>query len=102
MQCCVQASLRSRHLEVVGTRRTGGQVSPSCAPILSCIHYIQAPAKQAMFKQPFGAAAILQISFITQLVLRKSSEWPFFSQEKLLILEKQVIENMKIKGKYSR
>ena len=54
-----------------------------------------------MFKQPFGAAAILQISFITQLVLRKSSEWPFFSQEKLLILEKQVIENMKIKGKYS-
>ena len=55
-----------------------------------------------MFKQPFGAAAILQISFITQLVLRKSSEWPCFSQEKLLILEKQVIENMKIKGKYSR
>ena len=77
-------------------------MSPSCAPILSCVHYIQAPATQAMFKQPFGAAAILQISFITQLVLRKSSEWPFFSQEKLLILEKQVIENMKIKGKYSR
>ena len=75
-------------------------MSPSCAPILSCIHYIQAPAMQVMFKQPFGAVAILQISFITRLVLRKSSEWPFFSQEKLLILEKQVIENIKIRGKY--
>ena len=47
-------SLRSRRLEVVGTRKKGCArrrhvrgVSPSCAPVLSFTHYLQAPAMQA-------------------------------------------------------
>ena len=48
-------SLRSRRLEVVGTRKNGcarrrharGEVSPSRAPVLSFAHYFQAPATQA-------------------------------------------------------
>ena len=47
-------SLRSRHLEVVGTGKKGCArrrhmrgVSPSCAPVLSFTHYLQAPAMQA-------------------------------------------------------
>ena len=49
-------SLRSRRLDVVGTRNTGAReedtltprVSPLCAPVLSFAHYFQAPAMQAM------------------------------------------------------
>ena len=57
------ASLRSRRLEVVGTRKNGrarrrharGEGAPSplaClsrAPVLSFTHYFQAPATQATF-----------------------------------------------------
>ena len=39
-------SLRSRRLEVVGTKKNG-RVSPSRAPALSFAHYFQAPATQA-------------------------------------------------------
>ena len=52
-------SLRSRRLEVVGTRKKrareqetreerGPRVSPSLAPVLSFAHYFQAPATQAI------------------------------------------------------
>ena len=42
-------SLRSRRLEVVGARKNGClHVSPSRALVLSCAHYFQAPATQAM------------------------------------------------------
>ena len=45
-------SLRSRRLEVVGTRKNGRarrtpHVSPSRGPVLSFAHYFQAPATQA-------------------------------------------------------
>ena len=49
------ASLRSRRLEVVGTRKNGlarrrhARVSPSRALVLSFTHYFQAPATQATF-----------------------------------------------------
>ena len=56
----LRVSLRSKRLEVVGARKNGRareedtregrgstRVSPSCAPVLSCAHYFQAPAKQA-------------------------------------------------------
>ena len=63
--CLRQLSLRSRRLEVVGTRKNGRakrrhargggdressltpRVSPSRAPVLSFTHYFQAPATQA-------------------------------------------------------
>ena len=47
------SSLRSRRLEVVGTRKNGRArrstpcVSPSRAPVLSFARYFQAPATQA-------------------------------------------------------
>ena len=50
------SGLRSRRLEVVGTRKNGRarrrhasrpRVSPSRAPVFSCAHYFQAPATQA-------------------------------------------------------
>ena len=46
-------SLRSRRLEVVGTRKNGGarrrhpSSAPSRVPVLSFTHYFQAPARQA-------------------------------------------------------
>ena len=51
----VSVSLRSRRLEVVGTRKNGrargrharGEGAPSRAPVLSFPHYFQAPATQA-------------------------------------------------------
>ena len=47
------ASLRSRRLEVVGTRKNGRSLtpctSPSRAAILSFAHYSQVPAMQAIF-----------------------------------------------------
>ena len=49
-----KVSLRSRRVEVVGTRknerarrRHAPCVSPSCASVLSFAHYFQAPAPQA-------------------------------------------------------
>ena len=44
-------SLRSRRLEVVGTRKNGRTpcVSPSRAPVLSFARYFQAPATQATY-----------------------------------------------------
>ena len=42
-------SLRSRRLEVVGATKSWClRVSHSRAPVLSCAHYFQAPATQAM------------------------------------------------------
>ena len=52
------SSLRSRRLELVGTRKNGSarrrhargevaRVSPSRAPVLSFAHYFQVPATQA-------------------------------------------------------
>ena len=43
----LEYSLRSRRLEVVGTRKNG-RVSPSRAPVLSLARYFQAPATQAI------------------------------------------------------
>ena len=49
----LKISLRSRRSEVVGTRKNGTaegetpRVSPSRAPVLSFVHYLQAPATQA-------------------------------------------------------
>ena len=49
----LKISLRSRCLEVVGTRKNGApegdtpRVSPSRAPVLCFAHYLQAPATQA-------------------------------------------------------
>ena len=40
-------SLRSRRLEVVGTRKNARERSPSRASVLSFAHYFQAPATQA-------------------------------------------------------
>ena len=57
---CNTGSLRSRRLEVVGARKNGRtrrrhargegapRVSPSRAPVISCAHYFQAPATQAI------------------------------------------------------
>ena len=54
-------SLRSRRLEVVGTRKNGRgrrrlpRVSPSRAPVLSFAHYFQAPATQARCRTSTGS-----------------------------------------------
>ena len=42
-----RTSQRSRRLELVGARKDGTRVSPSRAPVLSFIQYLQAPATQA-------------------------------------------------------
>ena len=53
MICLILLSLRSRRLEVVGTRKNGRarrrHVSPSRAPVLSFVRYFQAPATQAKY-----------------------------------------------------
>ena len=43
----LRISLRSRRLEVVGTRKNARERSPSRASVLSFAHYFQAPATQA-------------------------------------------------------
>ena len=68
--------LRSRRLEVVGTRKNARErtitpcVSPSGASVLSFAHYFQAPATQASVKT-FLNTVFQVLFFLVKVVMQK-------------------------------
>ena len=62
-------SLRSRRLEVEGTRKNGrARVSPSRAPVLSFAHYFQAPATQAILSRVFMTTVVVPLSAFLRFI----------------------------------